>query len=186
MQNYLPQKTSEDSLHLEIDIEGSELLHNPLLNKGTAFTKEERQTFGLEGLLPPHISTLSEQVVRLYENFQRKHTNLEKYVYLRSLQDRNETLFYALVNSHLEEMLPIIYTPTVGEAVQMHSHIYRFARGLYVSPENVDRFPDMIRQLPSREIEMIVVTDNQGILGIGDQGIGGTGDPLRKLSLFTF
>ena len=164
---------------------GINLLHDPLLNKGTAFTKKERKDFGLEGLLPPRVVLLEEQVARVYENLQRKSSNLGKYIELRMLQDRNEVLFYALVQKYLEEMIPIIYTPTVGEAVQLHSHIYRFARGLYISPENVWQMEEMAKNLPAGDIELIVVTDNQGILGIGDQGIGGMGIPIGKLSLYT-
>ncbi|MDZ4225136.1 MAG: NAD-dependent malic enzyme, partial [bacterium] len=164
---------------------GIDLLHDPLLNKGTAFTKKERKAFGLEGLLPPRVVLLEEQVARVYENLRRKSSNLGKYIELRMLQDRNEVLFYALVQKYLEEMIPIIYTPTVGEAVQLHSHIYRFARGLYISPENVRQMKEMAKNLPTGDIELIVVTDNQGILGIGDQGIGGMGIPIGKLSLYT-
>lgn len=185
MKNYLSKTATDGSKFLEVDVKGGDLLHDPLLNKGSSFDKEERISFGLQGLLPPHVSTLEEQMERVYEHFRRKSTNLAKYIQLRVLQDRNEVLFYALLNRHLEEMIPIIYTPTVGEAVQLHSHIYRFARGLYISPENIRHMEEMVENLPSRDVEMIVVTDNQGILGIGDQGIGGMGIPIGKLSLYT-
>ncbi len=185
MRDYIPKTAPDGTSCLEVTLEGSQLLHNPLLNKGTAFPKEERIAFCLEVLLPPHSSNLEVQVARVYENFQRHTSNLEKYIYLRALQDRNEVLFYALLNRHLEEMIPIIYTPTVGEAVQLHSHIYSFARGLYISPENIEYLKETIDHIPSRQIEMIVVTDNQGILGIGDQGVGGMGIPIGKLSLYT-
>jgi malic enzyme len=168
-----------------VDLNGSDLMHHPLLNKGTAFSGEEREVFELDGLLPPHVSTLEEQLERVYENFSRKPDNLEKYVHLRALQDRNETLFFALLDRHVEEMTPIIYTPTVGEAVQKLSHIYRIARGLWITPENVDRMNYMATSLPSRDIRVVVVTDNQGILGIGDQGAGGMGIPIGKLALYT-
>ncbi|MBI5299869.1 MAG: NAD-dependent malic enzyme [Deltaproteobacteria bacterium] len=183
--NYIPKKGTDGIKFLEVRAKGRNLLHDPLLNKGTGFTKEERVAFELVGLLPAHISTLEEQLTRVYENFKWKQSNLEKYIQLRVLQDRNEVLFYALLNRHLEEMAPIIYTPTVGEAVQLHSHIFRFARGLYISPENIGHIKEMADNLPTRQIEMIVVTDNQGILGIGDQGIGGMGIPIGKLSLYT-
>src|SRR3989338_1601826 len=185
MRNYLPRTAPDGSPYLEVDQEGNELLQNPLLNKSTGFTPEERKELGLEGLLPPHTSTLDGQVARVYENYLRKPTDLEKYIHLRSLQDRNEVLFYALVSRHLEEMLPIVYTPTVGEPVQPHGHIYRRARGLYISPQNIGQMQSMGEHLRSRQIEMMVVTDNQGILGIGDQGVGGMVIPIGKLSLYT-
>jgi len=185
MSHYKVKYDSINKPFLEIDQGGSDLLHNPLLNKGTAFSERERHEFGLIGLLPPHISTLEEQIVRVFENYRNKPNNIEKYVHLRALQDRNETLFYALVSRHLEEMTPIIYTPTVGEAVQKGSHIFRYSRGLYISPENVESMDDMAANLPYSDVDVIVVTDNQGILGIGDQGIGGMGIPIGKLSLYT-
>ena len=185
MSHYTKKTDANGEPYLEVDQAGSDLLHNPLLNKGTAFTAVERDEFGLNGLLPPHVSTMEEQLGRVYENYQAKPNNIERYVHLRSLQDRNETLFYALVSRHVEEMIPIIYTPTVGEAVQKGSHIFRSSRGLYISPDNVSMISRMARCLPSQDIEVIVVTDNQGILGIGDQGIGGMGIPIGKLSLYT-
>jgi len=171
--------------HITVNLHGADLLHNPLLNKGTAFPENERSIFGLTGLLPPHVSTIKEQINRVYENYVSKDDNIEKYVYLRSLQDRNETLFYALLQRYAEEMTPIIYTPTVGEAVRRGSHIFRFSRGLYISPENVDMIDVMASNLDSEDVRVIVVTDNQGILGIGDQGVGGMGIPIGKLSLYT-
>ncbi|MBI4666150.1 MAG: NAD-dependent malic enzyme [Nitrospinae bacterium] len=173
--------------YMEIDEVGSDILYHHLLNKGTAFTEEERREFELAGLLPAHVATLEEQSIRVYENYLSKPTNIEKYIHLRSLQDRNETLFYALVAAHLEEMAPIIYTPTVGEACQKGSHIFRHARGLYITPDNVEDMGRMARNIPfpAEKIEIIVVTDNQGILGIGDQGAGGMNIPIGKLSLYT-
>ncbi|VAX24931.1 NAD-dependent malic enzyme [hydrothermal vent metagenome] len=185
MSHYQIKHDENNNPIFEIDQAGSDILHNPLLNKGTAFTADERKEFGLNGLLPPHVSTQEEQLNRVYENFLSKPNNIERYVFLRALQDRNETLFYMLVSSHLDEMTPVIYTPTVGEAVQAGSHIYRHTRGLYVSPENVDMMDNMAKCLPSQDIDVIVVTDNQGILGIGDQGVGGMGIPIGKLSLYT-
>ncbi len=164
---------------------GTELLHDPLFNKGSAFPAQERLDLGLNGLLPPHVADMKEQIDRVYENYSIKTSDLEKYIFLRALQDRNETLFYALVKSHVEEMTPIIYTPTVGEAVQKLSHLFRFTRGLWISPENIDLMDSMAKNLPSKDISVIVVTDNQGILGIGDQGAGGMGIPIGKLSLYT-
>lgn len=170
---------------IEIDAEGVELLHNPILNKGSAFTHEERRLFRIEGLLPPAVSTLEQQIARRYESFTDKTSDLERYIFLRSLQDRNETLFYALLLEHLEEMIPIVYTPTVGLACQKFSHIFRFTRGVFLSPDNIDEVDKIFQSLPHKEVEMIVVTDSEGILGIGDQGIGGMGIPVGKLSLYT-
>ena len=185
MSHYQTHLDKDGAPYLEVNQRGSDLLHNPLLNKGTAFSERERHEFGLVGLLPPHVSTLEEQLARVYENYMGKANNIEKYVHLRALQDRNETLFYALLQRHAEEMIPIVYTPTVGEAVQKGSHIFRMSRGLYLSPENIESVDAMVPSLPSDTVEVIVVTDNQGILGIGDQGIGGMGIPIGKLSLYT-
>jgi malate dehydrogenase (oxaloacetate-decarboxylating)/malate dehydrogenase (oxaloacetate-decarboxylating)(NADP+) len=168
----------------EIDTDGVELLHNPILNKGSAFTIEERKLFKLEGLLPPAVSTLDMQVARRWESFNEKTSDLEKYIFLRALQDRNEVLFYALLLENLDEMIPIVYTPTVGLACQRFSHIFRFTRGIFLSPDNIDTVDDIFQSLPYTDIEMIVVTDSEGILGIGDQGIGGMGIPVGKLSLY--
>ena len=170
---------------VEIDTDGMELLHNPILNKGSAFTSEERKLFKIDGYLPSAVSTLDQQVDRRYEGFAEKGSDLEKYIYLRSLQDRNETLFYAILLKHLKEMIPIVYTPTVGLACQMFSHIFRFTRGVFLSPENISHIDEIFRALPYRNIEMIVATDSEGILGLGDQGVGGMGIPVGKLSLYT-
>lgn len=165
---------------------GSELLKNAYLNKDTAFSHQEREEFGLIGLLPPHIETIEEQVLRCYSAFSTKATLIEKHIYLRRLQDRNETLFYNLVNRYLTEMMPILYTPVVGEACQKFSHIYREPRGLFISYPNRDRMADMIRNLPKDEnVKVIVVTDGERILGLGDQGVDGMGIPIGKLSLYT-
>jgi len=170
---------------VEIDTDGMELLHNPILNKGSAFTLEERKLFKIDGYLPPAVSTLDQQVDRRYEGFKSKKTDLERYIYLRSLQDRNETLFYALLLRNLGDMIPIVYTPTVGLACQMFSHIFRFTRGVFLSPDNISHIDDIFHSLPYRNIEMIVATDSEGILGLGDQGVGGMGIPVGKLSLYT-
>ena len=177
-------KDENGDVVFSVDSEGAELLHNPILNKGSGFTHEERRLFGIEGLLPPAVSTLEMQVERRYESFNEKTTDLEKYIFLRALQDRNEVLFYAILLGHLEEMIPIVYTPTVGLACQKFSHIFRFTRGLFLSPGNIDEADAIFRSLPYKNIEMIVVTDSEGILGIGDQGIGGMGIPVGKLSLY--
>lgn len=162
-----------------------DLLDTPLLNKGTAFTEEERTLFGLQGLLPPHVETLEEQVVRAYEAYQRKDDDLERHIYLRALQDTNEVLFYRLLLDHIEEMTPIVYTPTVALACQQFSHIYRRPRGLFVSYPHRDSITTLLRNRPNPNVDVIVVTDGERILGIGDQGAGGLGIPIGKLSLYT-
>jgi malate dehydrogenase (oxaloacetate-decarboxylating) len=162
-----------------------DLLDTPLLNKGTAFTEEERTLFGLLGLLPPHVETLEEQVVRAYEAYQRKDDDLERHIYLRALQDTNEVLFYRLLLDHIEEMTPIVYTPTVALACQQFSHIYRRPRGLFVSYPRRDCITTLLRNRPNPNVDVIVVTDGERILGIGDQGAGGLGIPIGKLSLYT-
>jgi malate dehydrogenase (oxaloacetate-decarboxylating) len=171
--------------YLATDLPGLVLTRLPLLNKSTAFTPEERKELGLEGLFPPHISSLEEQVQRTYANFRRFTTNLDKHIYLRVLQDRNEVLFYALIQRHLEEMLPIIYTPTVAEAVQKFSLIYRWPRGLVVSTENIDRVDEVLENTPIPDVRLVVATDSEGILGIGDQGYGGMAICIGKLSIYT-
>ena len=162
----------------------SEILNNPFLNKGTAFTAEERRAFHIEGRLPPRIETLEEQVERQYEQFSSCKTNLEKYVYLRELQDYNRILYYSLVKHHLEEMLPIVYTPTVGEAIQEFSHIYREPRGLVVTESNYRDLDDILSTY-SGTTKLAVVTDAEGILGIGDQGFGGIAICIGKLTLYS-
>jgi malate dehydrogenase (oxaloacetate-decarboxylating) len=157
----------------------------PLLNKGTGFTPEEREEFGLLGLIPTHVSTLEEQVARNYANFKSFRTDLEKHVFLRALQDRSEVLFYALIDRHIEEMMPIIYTPTVAQAVEQFSRIYRYPRGLVVNTENIDRIDTLLENTPFPDVQLIVATDNEGILGIGDQGFGGLAICIGKLSLYT-
>jgi len=162
-----------------------DLLERPELNKGTAFTKDERKKFGLDGLLPPQIESLDEQVVRAYEAYKRKDDDLERHIYLRALQDTNEVLFYRLLLDHIEEMTPMVYTPVVALACQQFSHIYRRPRGLFISYPLRDSVPLLLRNRPNREVDVIVVTDGERILGIGDQGAGGLGIPIGKLSLYT-
>ena len=160
-------------------------IHDPRLNKGTAFTEAERERLGLRGLLPPRVVTPGEQEVRVLENFRRKSSPLEQYIYLISLQDRNEHLFYRVVMDHIEEMLPIIYTPTVGEACRQFGHIFRRPRGLYLCPEDRGRVAEILRHWPEEEVGIIVVTDGERILGLGDLGANGMGIPVGKLSLYT-
>ena len=171
--------------YLETNAPGHMLSRLPLLNKGTAFTAEERRDFGLTGWLPPHVTSLAEQVEQSYKNFSSFQTPLDKHVFLRVLQDRNETLFYALVAAHLEEMMPIIYTPTVAQGVEQFSHIYRYPRGLILSTENIDQVDTLLANAPFPEVKLVVATDAEGILGIGDQGVGGLAICIGKLSLYT-
>lgn len=171
--------------YLATHLTGYLLTRLPLLNKSTGFSREERLELGLEGLVPPHTSTIEQQVERTYANYTRFTTALDKHIYLRVLQDRNEVLFYALLEEHLEEMLPIIYTPTVAEAVQKFSLIYRFPRGLVVSTENIDHIEQVLADAPVPDVRLVVATDSEGILGIGDQGFGGMAICIGKLSLYT-
>src|SRR4029077_2547114 len=164
---------------------GTDLLNRPLLNKGTAFTDEERNKLGVLGLLPPHVETLEEQVAREYEAYKRKDDDLERHIYLRALQDTNEVLFYRLLLDHIEERTPMVNTPVVALACQQFSHIYRRPRGLFISYPLRDSIPALLRNRPNPEIDVIVVTDGERILGIGDQGAGGLGIPIGKLSLYT-
>ena len=166
-------------------IMGPSILNNPLANKGSAFTEEERREFGLLGLLPPHISTMEEQLARTYENYCRKETDLEKYINLISLQDRNETLFYRLIQEHITEMMPVVYTPTVGLACQKYSHIYRRPRGLYISYPDKENIDLILSNAPNTDVRIIVVTDGERILGLGDLGAGGMGIPIGKSTLYT-
>jgi len=164
---------------------GIELLYDPMMNKGTAFTEEERSKLGLHGLLPPHIESLEEQAVRAYDAYKHKDDDLERHIYLRALQDTNEVLFYTLLLDHIEEMTPMVYTPVVALACQQFSHIYRRPRGLFISYPLRDSIPALLRNRPNPEVDVIVVTDGERILGIGDQGVGGLGIPIGKLSLYT-
>ena len=170
---------------IETSLSGQLLLDNPLLNKGSAFPQGERREFGLLGLLPLHSSTEAEQLARTYENYQRKESDLERYVFLAALQDRNETLFYRLLQEHISEMMPIIYTPTVGEGCRQYSHVFRRPRGLYISYPYRAEIPSLLENAPSDNVEVIVVTDGERILGLGDLGVGGMGIPIGKLSLYT-
>jgi malic enzyme len=164
---------------------GQELLNHPMYNKGSAFTEEERVQFGLRGLLPARISTLAQQVQRVYENAARKPDPVEKHIGLSALHDRNEVLFFRLLFNHLEEFAPIIYTPTVGQACQQYSRLFRQARGLWITPADRGRIDEVLADAPFDDIRLIVVTDNERILGLGDQGAGGMGIPVGKLALYT-
>ncbi|MFB0517238.1 MAG: NAD-dependent malic enzyme [Candidatus Neomarinimicrobiota bacterium] len=164
--------------------QGVDLLHDPRLNKGTAFTPEERDKLGLRGLLPPKYIPIKEQLERVYENYSHKETDLEKYIYLIGLLDRNEILFYRLLDEHLEEMMPIVYTPTVGLACQRYSRIFRRPRGLCITLEDLGRVDEILANWPYPDIRIIVVTDGERILGLGDLGLNGIGIPVGKLSLY--
>jgi malate dehydrogenase (oxaloacetate-decarboxylating) len=168
---------------LEIPLAGAALLDNPLFNKGSAFPEDERTAFGLHGLLPPHVGSLAEQLERRYQDFAEKRTALQQHVYLRDLQDRNEVLFYALMRDHIAEMMPLIYTPVVGEACAHFSRIYRKPRGLFLSSR--DAIDAILANRLYRDVDVIVVTDGERILGLGDLGVGGMGIPVGKLSLYT-
>jgi malate dehydrogenase (oxaloacetate-decarboxylating) len=170
---------------IQTSLSGQLLLDNPLLNKGSAFPEDERREFGLLGLLPPHCSTLEEQLARTYENYRRKESDLERYVFLIALQDRNETLFYRLLLEHITEMMPIIYTPTVGAGCRQYSHVFRRPRGLYISYLHRHEIPALLDNAPTHRPEVIVVTDGERILGLGDLGVGGMGIPIGKLSLYS-
>src|SRR6201981_2391097 len=174
--------TQSDVLNIPL---GGDLLDAPTLNKGTAFSEEERAELGLQGLLPPHVETLDEQAVRAYEAFQNKDNELERHIYLRALQDTNEVLFYRLIVDHIEEMTPLVYTPTVALACEQFSHIYRKPRGLFIPYPLRDSISQQLRNRPNKDVDVIVVTDGERILGIGDQGAGGLGIPIGKLSLYT-
>ncbi|MCW8327916.1 NAD-dependent malic enzyme [Photobacterium sp. SDRW27] len=174
-----------DKRPLYIPYAGPALLETPLLNKGSAFSVEERMFFNLEGLLPEAIETIEEQTERAYKQYQKFDNDMNKHIYLRNIQDTNETLFYRLVENHISEMMPIIYTPTVGAACEDFSNIYRRGRGLFISYPNRDRIEDMLNNASRHNVKVIVVTDGERILGLGDQGIGGMGIPIGKLSLYT-
>ncbi len=164
---------------------GTDLLHNALLNKGAGFTETERDALGLRGLLPPRVASLEQQVARVLENVREMPTPLTQYRYLTSLLDRNTTLFYRVVVDNLDEMMPIIYTPTVGQACQEYGHVFQQARGLFISIEDRGRVIDVLRNWPYDDVRIIVVTDGERILGLGDLGANGMGIPVGKLALYT-
>src|SRR6266404_6859524 len=170
---------------IEISLTGKSLLENPLLNKGSAFSEEERREFGLLGPVPPHVATIDEQLARTYGSYKQKSADLERYIYLVSLQDRNETLFYRLLQEHITEMMPVIYTPVVGEGCKQYSRIWRRPRGLYIPYTRRNDIGAVLANSPTKQVDVIVVTDGERILGLGDLGVGGMGIPVGKLSLYT-
>ena len=169
----------------ELLTSGYQLLHDPVLNKGVAFTEQERDALGLRGLLPPRVSSQDEQVCRALENLRAKPSDLERYIFMIALQDRDETLFYRTLLDHLEELMPIIYTPTVGRACQEYGHIFRRPRGIFLSIRDAGRICQVLRNWPYRDVRVIVVTDGERILGLGDLGADGMGIPVGKLALYT-
>src|SRR5499433_2229821 len=176
----------DEALHkVETLLSGYELLNDPLLNKGTAFTEAERDAFDLHGLLPPHVAELDYQVQRRLAAFRGLGSDLQRYVFLRGLQDSNETLFYALLTRNIEEMMPIVYTPTVGLGCQLFSHVFRKPRGLFLSIPHQNLIRSILSHPRYDHIEAIVVSDGERILGLGDQGAGGMGIPIGKMALYT-
>ena len=185
METFALRYGSRGTVPSEVPYRGTRLLRHPMYTKGTAFNPQERKDFGLEGLLPNGVSTMEQQERRIYANISRKPDPLEKFIGLASLQDRNEHLFYRLLIDHVEEFLPIVYTPTVGRACQEFSHIFRRARGLWITPAHRGRIHEVLGNAPFDDVRLIVVTDNERILGLGDQGAGGMGIPIGKLALYT-
>lgn len=176
--------SAADDTYLATATSGRALLLHSMLNKGTAFTEQERRAFGLDGLLPPSVSTLDDQLERFYGSYSKKASDLERYAFLIALQDHNETAFYGLVSKHLKEMMPIIYTPVVGAACQAYSRLYHRPRGLYISYPQRDKIGEVLADIDN-DIQVICVTDGERILGLGDLGIGGMGIPVGKLALYT-
>jgi malic enzyme len=185
MERYREVTDAEGRTAIEVGGRGPALLNHSMYNKSTAFPREERETFGLVGLLPDVVSTMEQQAQRVYGNIVRKDDPLERYIGLAALQDRNEHLFYRVLVDHLAEFLPIVYTPTVGRACQMYSRIFRSARGLWITPRHRGRIHEVLGQAPFEDVRLIVATDNESILGLGDQGAGGMGIPIGKLALYT-
>lgn len=185
MEAFLSGRSEEGKAVVRVPYRGPALLNHPVYNKGSAFTEEERRVFALRGLLPAHVATLEEQSRRIYENITRKATPIERYIGLAALHDRNEVLFYRLLLDHMEEFLPIVYTPTVGQACQEYSHLFRKARGIWITPSDRGRIYDVLGDAPYEDVRLIVVTDNERILGLGDQGCGGMGIPVGKLAIYT-
>jgi malic enzyme len=185
MQRYRMAKDAQGRTVVEVPYRGEALLRQPMFSKGTAFSRQERAALRLDGLLPDAVSTIEQQVRRMYRSIERKDDPLERYIGLAALQDRNEHLFYRLMLEHAEELFPIVYTPTVGLACQRYSHIFRRGRGLWITPGHRGRIAEVLGNAPFEDARLIVVTDNERILGLGDQGAGGMGIPIGKLAIYT-
>ncbi len=185
MESYRRTRLEDGRWRVEVPARGPRLLAHPMYNKSSAFSREERETFGLEGLLPSAVSTMAMQARRVYENITRKSTPLEQYIGLSALQDRNEHLFYRVLLDNLEEFLPVIYTPTVGQASRLYSHIFRRGRGVWITPADLGHVRRLLANAPFDGVRLIVATDNQAILGIGDQGAGGMAIPIGKLAIYS-
>lgn len=183
--DYTQRIDEQGKPYLEVKTKGFTLISNPILNKGTGFTEQERLDFFLHGLLPPEVSTIVEQRNRSYAAFKSKITDIEKYMYMRDLQDSNETLYYNLMKEHIVEIMPIVYTPVVGAACQNFSHIYRRPRGLFIAYPNRDKIDTILANPRFDQVKVIVVSDGERILGLGDQGAGGMGIPIGKLALYS-
>ena len=180
-----PYKGADGKTRVKVSLRGYDLIHEPLLNKGTGFTREERETFGLRGLLPSATSSMDLQVKRVYQLIQSAATNFQKYIALSNLQERNEHLYYRVLSEHLEEMMPLVYTPTVGEATQRYSRAFRRGRGVWITPDHRGNIRQLLKQIADqRDVSLLVVTDSESILGIGDQGAGGMAISIGKLSLY--
>ncbi|MBI4249661.1 MAG: oxaloacetate-decarboxylating malate dehydrogenase [Elusimicrobia bacterium] len=177
-------KDSKGENYLLCELSGEQLVRHPIFNKGTAFTESERDKFGLRGLIPPRVMNIEQQVARILENYARQPNDLSRYLYLMDVMDRNETLFYRVLSDHFEQMLPIVYTPTVGLACRKFGHIYRRARGIYLTPHDLGRVGRVLSNWPLRDVRVVVVTDGERILGLGDLGANGMGIPIGKLALY--
>lgn len=185
MLNFLPEKDQDGHYRLKVDLRGYDLIHEPLLNKGSAFTAKERQELGLLGLIPNATLTMDQQARRIYKRISALQDDFQRYIALSNLQDRNEHLFYYLLLAHLEEYMPIVYTPTVGTATQKYSQVFRRGRGIWITPQHKGNIKDVLQQIRNvRDISLMVVTDGESILGIGDQGAGGMAISVGKLSLY--
>jgi hypothetical protein len=185
MERYESRVGPDGRAVVRVPYRGPALLAHSMYNKSTAFTREERETFGLHGLLPDAVSTMEQQARRVYGNIVRKTDALERYIGLAALHDRNEILFFRVLADHLEEFMPIVYTPTVGRACQEYSRIFRRAHGLWITPEHRGRVREVLGDAPFDDVRLIVVTDNESILGLGDLGAGGMAIPVGKLALYT-
>jgi malate dehydrogenase (oxaloacetate-decarboxylating) len=184
MERYTRKRDANGRERIEVSLRGTHLLNHPMYNRSTAFTREERRVLGLDGLLPATVATQEMQARRAYGNIARKGDALERFIGLAAIQDRNEHLFFRVLVDHLEEFLPIVYTPTVGRACQEYSRIFRRARGLWITPEHRGHIHEALGHAPFENVRLIVVTDNERILGLGDQGAGGMGIPVGKVALY--